>query len=200
MQPDSSNDQDINIPTTGVEPVEFGAVAVDSTLQQDEPVESQDGPANRPEVDTVQWQAAEYSQYVKQPIWYVGFGVVVVALIAVALLMNAWTFAVLIPVMAAALLVYAHRPPAIVNYTAGQQGLTINGKLHPLGEFRAFGVRQEGDNNLLMLIPVKRFRPGVVVNFPREVGEQLVDSLGAYLPMQEVPADFFDRLIRKLNI
>lgn len=154
-----------------------------------------------PSIEPVKWQAMEYVQYAKQPLWYVGFGVVVVILMVFAVwLMQAWTFAVLILVMAVALLLYSHRPPRELNYILSEKGLYINDQLHPIGDFKAFGVMQGGESPSFMLIPIKRFRPGLSVYFPTEVGERAVDLLGAYLPMQDIKLDFFDKIVQKLNI
>lgn len=161
----------------------------------------EDQPSELPPLEPVQWQAVEYVQYAKQPLWYVGFGAVVIVLMVLAVwLMQAWTFAVLILVMAVALLLYSHRPPRELSYVLSEKGLYINDQLHPMGEFKAFGVVQDSENHSLMLIPIKRFRPGLSVFFPTEVGERVVDLLGAYLPMQELKLDLFDKIVQKLRI
>ncbi|MNY79362.1 hypothetical protein D3C86_2199690 [compost metagenome] len=51
-----------------------------------------------------------------------------------------------------------------------------------------------------MLIPVKRFLPGVTVYFPETLGEQIVDFLGARLAMQELHLDIIDKVVRKLRL
>lgn len=166
------------------------------------PEEAQsDGPTPLPGVEPVQWQAPEYLQHDKTPLWYVGFAAVVVVLMAAAmLLMRSWTFAILIPVMAVALMVYSHRPPRQLNYVLSEKGIHINDQLHPMGEFKAFGVIQEAEVNSLVLVPVKRFRPSLTIYFSTDVGERIVDLLGGYLPMKDIHPDAFDKIIRKLHI
>ena len=159
-----------------------------------------DQPTDLPAIEPVQWQAEEYLQHDKTPLWYVAFALITLALIVGAVLVKAWTFVLLIPVMAAALVVYTHRPPRMLSYVLSEKGLYINEQLHPTGEFKAFGVMQEHDKNALVLIPVKRFRPSLVVYFPNEVGEELVDFLGAFIPMQDIRPDMLDRIIGKLRI
>jgi len=159
------------------------------------------GPTPLPSVEPIQWQATEYTQRDKSPLWYVAFAAVVIVLMAAAiLLLQTWSFALLIPVMAAALMVYTHRPPRVLTYALSEKGLHINDQLHPMGEFKSFGVIQEAQTNSLVLVPVKRFRPALTVYFPAEAGELIVDLLGAYLPMQEAKLDAFDKIIRKLHI
>lgn len=127
---------------------------------------------------------------------------VVCAAIGTALYLQAWTFAVLIPVMAVALMVYTHRPPHVISYALSSKGIYVNDTLHPMGEFKSFSVAQSADpaQNQLVLIPVKRFRPSLTVYFPAEVGEALVDTVGAFLPDRPYKADAFDKIIQKLHI
>ncbi len=168
----------------------------------------QTSPATNPQVsDTepidetlVRWQATEYIHREKNPVWYIIFAIVVVGLTGLALFMKEYTFAVLVPVMAVALYVYTRRPPHIIDYTLSRQGLHASDHLYPFAEFKGFGVIHDDDEYSVMLIPTKRFKPGVSVYFPEESGEAIVDMLGARLPMQELHLDMVDRVIRKLRI
>jgi len=154
-----------------------------------------------PESQPIQWQAPEYVQGRRPPWWFIGFWVVALLLMLLAILViRSWSFAILIPAMAAALMIYSHRPPRILNYVLSGKGLYINEKLHSLSEFRSFGVLKEESVPSLMLIPVKRFRPALTVHFPVETGEAIVDLLGSRIPMQELSLDVFDKIIRKLHI
>lgn len=149
----------------------------------------------------VRWQATEYIQREKNGLWFVAFIVTTLSLMAIAIfLIQSWTFAILIPVMATALLTYTHRPPRLINYTLSRKGLHVNDHLYSFAEFKAFGVIRDASEYSIMLVPIKRFRPGVSVYFPEEVGEALVDMLGARLPMRDLHLDIVDKIIRKLRI
>lgn len=149
----------------------------------------------------VQWQATEYISHEKNVLWFVIFAIVTLGLMAVAIfLIQSWTFAILIPVMAAALLTYTQRAPRLLNYTLSGKGLHVNDHLYPFGDFKAFGVIRDGAEYSIMLVPIKRFRPGVTIYFPEAVGEQLVDMMATRLPMRELHLDVVDKLIRKLRI
>ena len=149
----------------------------------------------------IQWQSPEYIAHPKPPIWFIAFWLLVVVLMAIAaFVVKSWSFTVLVPVMAAALMIYSHRPPRVLNYVLSAKGLYINDVLHPLSEFRTFGIIQDETIPALMLIPVKRFRPGLTVYFPQENGEAIVDLLGSRIPMEELRLDVFDQIVRKLRI
>jgi hypothetical protein len=163
---------------------------------QPEPESSESAPE-----EPVHWQAHEYLHHEKSPLWFVVFGAVVLGLMTIAIfVMQAVTFAILVPVMAAALIVYSYRPPRILNYTLSRQGLHINDRLYPFADFKGFGVIRDGKEYSVMLLPTKRFQPGVSVYFPEDSGEAIVDMLGARLPMQELHLDIIDTIIRKLRI
>lgn len=183
------------------QPVTFAEQADESPTPPAPAPQEQEQVPEAEELPPVHWQAHEYIHPEKGPGWFLGFSAVVLLLIAVAVfVIQSITFAILIPVMAAALIVYSHRPPRLIDYTLSKQGLHVNDRLYSFGEFKSFGVIHDGKEYSIMLVPTKRFRVGVSVYFPEEAGEAIVDMLGARLPMQELHLDLMDRLIRKLRI
>jgi hypothetical protein len=165
----------------------------------DEPQEMpvQSAPSDEP----LRWQATEYIHHEKDVLWFVVFAAIVIALMAVSILViQSLSFSILIPVMAAALIVYTRRPPRLIDYTLSGQGLFVNDQLYSFVDFKGFGVIRDGREFSIILIPTKRFKLGVSIYFPEEAGEAIVDMLGARLPMQEMHLDLFDRIIHKLRI
>lgn len=151
--------------------------------------------------EPVRWQAAEYIQREKDPTWFAAFLAVTVGFILLAIfVIKSFTFAILVPVMAAALFIYTRRPPRVLDYTLSRQGLFINDQLFPFGEFKSFALVHGFEQYSIMLIPTKRFKPAVTINFPQEAGEAIVDMLAARLPMKEVQLDTVDRIIKKLHL
>lgn len=181
-----------------LEPVELPAASqppAAEMIQPDEPTRFVDEPP-------VSWTASEYIHLEKNGLWYVLFAVVVLGLIAVDFfLLKSWSFSVLVIVMAAAVIVYARRPPRTIQYTlSGKQGLYIGERLYNFGEFKAFGLIRDAEHHSIMLIPIKRFSPGVSVYFPEEAGEKIVDILGARLPMESLKLDAIDLIVRRLRL
>lgn len=166
-----------------------------------EPEQDSGQEQNLGDEELIRWQASEHIHRQKTAVWYGTFAVVVVALIAVAIfVVNSITFAVLIPVMAIALAVYATHPPLMIDYTLSRKGLHVNDRLYDFDSFKEFGLIHGDDENSIMLVPRKRFQPGLTIYFPDEAGEAIVDMLAARLPMHEVRMDPIDRLIRRLHI
>lgn len=149
----------------------------------------------------IQWQGTEYVQHDRSVTWFLVVAGAALALMAVAIfLMQSISFAILIPVMAAALVVYVKRPPAVINYTVSRKGIHINDKLHPYDEFRSFGVMSHDGIHSIVMVPRKRFQLSQTLYFPEEVGEGLVDMLAARVPMSEVMPDAIDRFLARLRL
>jgi len=151
--------------------------------------------------EPVTWVAHEYIHQEKGALWFVIFAVVIVVLIAISLfLMNSWSFAILLAVIAVVVVVYSRRPPRELTYSLTGEGLVVDEKLHKFVSFKSFGVIRDGENFSVMLIPTQRFQPGITVYFPEESGEAIVDMLGSRLPMRDLKLDAVDRLVRLLRL
>ena len=128
----------------------------------------------------IAWDAKEYIEKDRNTWWYVGLFAVGILLAGVAVILNWWTFLVLVIFSVAALLIYAIRPPRVLKYSLDNKGLTEGGQLYKYEEFRAFGVLKEGEHFAIVLIPKKRFGLRVKVYFPEADGEKIVDMFGAF--------------------
>lgn len=159
-------------------------------------------PEDTPDNPPITWTAQEYVHLDRSPLWFIAFSVVVLGLIALSIFVfNAWSFAVLVVVMAIALIVYIRRPPRMLTYALSPiQGLYVGERLYTFDEFKAFGLIQDEGNYSIMLIPRKRFAPGVSVFFPNDAGERIVDILGQRLPMENLKLDIVDIIVRKLRL
>lgn len=182
-----------SVDTTGMQPQVSAPEEADSLDESSEQYSGDEG--------LVRWQATEHIHREKSAMWYGIFALIVVVLIALAIfLVQSWTFAILVPVMAATLIIYAQRPPSVIEYTLSRKGLHVNDKLYSFELFKEFGLIHDDDENAVMLVPRKRFQPGITVYFPDEAGEAIVDMLASRLPMHELRLDPIDRLIRRLHI
>lgn len=148
----------------------------------------------------VNWEAQEYIHQEKGTVWFIIFGVVLAVMIGVAIWQQAWTFVLLLIVIATTIIVFAKRPPRVISYSLTDKGLSVDDTLHPFKNFKSFGVVRDGEEYSIMLIPTKRFQPGVTVYFPEASGEAIVDMLGARLPMRELHLDVVDRFVRKIRL
>lgn len=184
-----------DIPSDQTTPTSSEEAQAQQLEQQDTPVDEND--------DTVliRWEAPEYTHHERSVGWYVIFGVVTLVLaIAAILIIKSITFAILVPVMAVALIVYTQHAPEVLRYTLSRKGLHVNDKLFTYSQFKSFGIVDHNGVHSAVLVPRKRFQLGQTVYFPAEVGEQLVDMLASRLPMKELTPDALDRLLARLRL
>ena len=153
-----------------------------------------------PTKEIVNWEAEEYLQRKKGAGWYVGFFLVLAALVALSVVLEWWTFTALVVLSAVALLIYVKRPPRKLHYSLTGKGLSEGNKLYNYEDYKSFGVLQDGENFAIIMTPRKRFSPRVTVYFPKENGEAIVDAFGMRLPMEEVRLDFLDKIVQMLRI
>lgn len=154
------------------------------------------------EYPPVTWEAHEYIVLDKNGLWYAIFGLLVVGFVALDILFfHVWTLSLLVIVIAIAIIVYSRRPARVIQYTLSiKQGLYIGERLYNFEDFKAFGLIRDGEHHSIMLIPTKRFAPGVSVYFPEEAGEKIVDILGSRLPMENLKLDVIDVIVRRLRL
>ena len=148
----------------------------------------------------IKWEAEEYVVRDRKAGWYVGLVAVGLALIALAVWMKQWTFVAVVAVSVLALIVMSVRPARKMKYKLDSKGLTEGEKRYMFSDYRAFGVMRDGGHFAIVLTPVKRFGGRVVVYFPEERGEEIVDAFGARLPMEEVKVDLVDKIVNFLRI
>ena len=193
-------------PSPQVAPLPQPVVAqpVAASAQPDVTIDLDDAELDEEEFDLsepVNWQAKEFVHQEKDSKWFILFGIVAAVFMAVAIfLMQSWTFAALLVVIAIVIVVLAKRPPRLMSYSLSEKGLHIGDTLHSFSDFRAFGIIHDGEEFSIMLIPTKRFLPGITIYFPEEAGEEIVDALGSRLPMQDLRLDLVDRIVRKLRL
>lgn len=153
-----------------------------------------------PKQTMIMWEAQEYVVRDKTAWWYVGLVVVGILLVALAVWLRWWTFLVVVILSVVALVIYTVRPPRIIHYSLSNKGITEDKIMHEYSEFKSFGFLQENGHFAIILNPRKRFSPRVTVYFPEAQGEEIIDALGARLPMEEVNLDILDKLIKFLRI
>lgn len=150
--------------------------------------------------NSISWEAEEYVIRDKTGWWYVGLAAFVIVLCGLAVILQWWTFVVVIILSAIALVIYTVRPPRVVHYSLTKKGLSEGNIFHSFDDFKSFGFLQENGHFAIVLTPRKRFSPQVTVYFPESQGEAIIDALGVRLPMEEVHMDLLDKLIKFLRI
>lgn len=166
-------------------------------------------PGYDPEVDevvqpqpqkAVSWEATEdVSQ--KTLGWYVLLllcGLAVTALIALLTRDIASTATVFLAVII--LLMYANRKPSKQTYLLQNGVIGIEQKQYDMHAFKAFSIDEHGRQPNIVLTPLKRFMPSLVLPLEAKSAEEVVKTLAMFLPLEEHKADLIDALVRKIRL
>ncbi len=145
------------------------------------------------------WQASEYVHHDKRIAWHLGLFAIIAVLIAVAALTHQWLSIGVFIVMAVALVVYANKPPRVLNYAITDDGIQIDTKNYPFDSFKSFSVIQDVAWHVIDLEPTKRFMPRLTILFDDAQHDAIVEALGAYLPEEDRQPDLIERLARYLK-
>lgn len=155
---------------------------------------------NAPVVEAVSWTASEYIAHEKGSSWYLLLGVGSFVIVAVVYLLTQDIFTAVAVATACTLLgVYAGRKPQTKKYTLDQTGITIGDKNHSFALFKSFSVVEEGHIESIWLKPLKRFAAPIVMYFPPDQGEQIVEVISNFLPHEDRELDAIDRASKRMR-
>ena len=148
----------------------------------------------------ITWTASEYIAHDKSSGWYVsvGLGSSVLALLIYLLTHDSLSTGIVI-VVGILFGVIAARQPRTLPYAVDQAGVTIGQKFYPYTDFKSFAVMEEDAIYSILLLPMKRFMPGVSLYYPPDQEEDILNVLSDFLPHEPRTADVVDRLARKLR-
>jgi hypothetical protein len=109
------------------------------------------------------------------------------------------TSALVVAAACVAVGVFAGREPATRKYEISEEGVSVDGVLHPYEAFKSFAVVEEGAVTSIWLKPMRRFTPTLVMYFAGEDEENIVNALENFLPEETQVLDVFERAARKIR-
>lgn len=152
-----------------------------------------------PEQFLMRWSAPEFVQTHKPAGWYVGFILFFLVLIGIAIFTRQYVTVGLFAVMGVALLLYANRPPRVLQYQISNYGVYVGEKKYVFDNFDSYYETSDYGQTVLELVPNQRFGVLVSVPPPEHQLEALEDTLGQMLPKVGNRETFVDQLFRKLR-
>jgi hypothetical protein len=148
----------------------------------------------------IEWDAEEYVVQEHNTLWFVLLAIITITLSGFSIWLGNWTFLAVIIIGVAAILVRVFMPPRKIHYSMSSSNLIEDKIVHEFSDYKSFAILKEGSHYSAILIPKKRLALQVKVYFPERNGEEIVDMLGAKLPMTEPKLDFLDKLVKFLRI
>lgn len=156
-------------------------------------------PPTHPPV-SIQWEASEFIQHSKSPVWFLAFAVFAAGMLALGILvLKDWFVTIGFIFMLVAIVVVAVRKPRVLKYALDDSGVHVGDKFFQYNQFHSFGLIQESGLWSVVFMPNARFSPTLSIYFDQDQGEEIVDALAQFLPMEEHKVDAVDKLSRKIR-
>lgn len=145
------------------------------------------------------WQSPEFVQTQKPFGWYLGILGFFALLIGLAIFTHQYLTVGLFALMAVALVIYANRPPRVLEYKISNYGVYVGEKKYLFDAFGSFYETNDYGNPLIELVPNKRF--GTLVSLPpkQDLQDQIEQTLSLMLPKVDNREDWVDKLFRALR-
>jgi hypothetical protein len=131
----------------------------------------------------LQWEAPEFIFHKKKPFWYWMVGIIsTLGAIDAYLWDRNVLFAGLIILGGAMMLMYADKQPKIISFGLTNRGVIVDGILHPFMFFDSFWLVEKKNENLLILMPVKKWSQQLIIPLGNIDLDDIQEKLSDYLP------------------
>ena len=112
---------------------------------------------------SISWQTPEYAHSHKSADWYWAVSIIAVSAAAAVTIFNNLLLAVLIVVGAVALMLFASRPPEIIDVIIDDTGVIVGKLRYPYANLESFWVNEEHRAPKLLITSKKAFAPHIVL-------------------------------------
>jgi hypothetical protein len=145
--------------------------------------------------DVVRWSASEFIAHEKNGSWFAMLiaGAIILGII-VFIVTREWFSLVAIAVLAVAIGVFGKLSPRVLNYQIAPDGITVGEKHFGYEIFTSFAVIEDGAMTSLQLLPQKRFMVPITLYLDPAQVDEIIETLGEYLPFEHRERDFTDRI------
>lgn len=116
--------------------------------------------------------------------WYWIVGIMAVALIVVAFLMNNILLATIIGLSAVVMMLLAHMGPEDTQCQLTHRDLAINDTVYPLRDLEAYHIDEKDGELVLRFKTGHFFVPLVVVHVPEEYADEIDEVLASVVPKE----------------
>ncbi len=143
----------------------------------------------------MEWQAPEYDHFEKTANWFWLTGAVAGALILLAVLFKDFLFAVVLLLGAFTIMMYAARPPVLIDFALTKKGLRIKDRLYPYDHLKSFWVSDEYHKRKIIVESDRLVLPHLIVPLPPNIDdEEAREYLLQYLPEMRHEESLIDLL------
>jgi hypothetical protein len=155
---------------------------------------------SRNSTEAISWTASEFIAHQKSVGWYLLLTLIAVGVSAgIYFITEDKITSVIILIVALMFGAVAARKPRVLDYEVSARGVRIGEKIYPYQILKSFSVIQEDAVSSVMLLPLRRFMPSIILYYPPEQEDEVLNALGSYLPLEQRSSDAIDKLMRKVR-
>ncbi len=148
----------------------------------------------------IEWEAHEYEHKERSSDWFWAVGIISVAIAIVSFILGNVIFGILVIIAAFALSIFANRPPAVVDVSINERGIT-RGKIHyPYQTLESFWIDTEHPEKKIILKSQKMLMPLIVIPLGEGVDiDDLHEVLSQFLKEEYHSLPIIEKLLDYLG-
>lgn len=153
------------------------------------------------EQDSISWQALEFEHKDRSPDWYWTFGIISIAGILIAILLDNILFAILIAISVFTLTLYAHKKPSVISFEISHRGIRADSTLYPYLSLESFWVDEtQEEAPKLLLMSKKTFALQIVIPLHSAPIYEIREYLKEYMQEVEQGESIIERVMEFLQL
>ena len=146
--------------------------------------------------NTITWQAYEFINQKKGPLWFIITGLIAISLFALALLKGDFLLVVLVCLAYFTFIAYAIKSPRKVNFKLNSQGISVDEKLYPYKELKSHYLFKENGQTILSLSSKKKLAPYIKIPLNKKREEEIKKEITKHLPFKKQKPSLMDDVIK----
>lgn len=138
------------------------------------------------DINTIEWQAPEYTHKKKSVdfLWTIGIVAVVGAIIAIWF--HNYVFGIFILISGGCLILFTVREPQDIDFSISNEGVKMGRDMHLWKNIKSFNIKDGEPYNKLMIETTKYFLPIYTLPVPHSIDEQVRSTLLKVIPNTEI--------------
>lgn len=135
----------------------------------------------------IEWKAPEYHYHEKDSNWFWVLGIIALALMLAALILESFLFAALIIISGFTVAIYGVRRPHNIKFTLDPRGILVGEKLYDYESISHFWIEYTPPNRKELLIVQKKTFSSVITIMLEDADPELIrDYLLQYLKEEKI--------------
>lgn len=150
-------------------------------------------------MEKLTWQTIEYLHSKKTSDWYWIVGAITVSIALIAIILNNIIFAILIIVASFTLVLFASKPPEILDVEISTAGIHLNEVYYPYSELESFWIELQDQHPKIIIKSKKVFATYITIFIEDVPPEEIHDLLRRHLPEEKHVEPFLVKLLEHLG-